>query len=400
MVYDLHKFVDRTGTNSIKWEFMKIFDPEVAEGTIPMWVADMDFPCADPILKALHRRVERRIFGYSTYRTAEYFRAVCGWYQHRFNWYVNSADIVYSPGVVPALAYLLDILTKPGDGVIIQRPVYAPFSDVIKSRGRSIVNNALINRSGYYEMDFADLEKKAADPNVKVMLFCSPHNPVGRVWKEGELRRLGQICLRNNLIIISDEIHYDLVRRGTKHIPLVTLFPDRKKRIITATAPSKTFNLAGMHLSNIIIHDAGIRQKWRKYVSGQLRITTPDPLSIVATQAAYYLGEDWLEEVIAYLDANLLFLETFFKKHLPKAKYTPLEGTYLAWIDFGAYGYTREELKKLFREAKVLVEEGTIFGDEGAGFVRINVACPLAILKEGLERIVGAITLYSSGKGV
>ncbi len=400
MVYDLHKFVDRMGTNSIKWEFMNMLAPEADEETIPMWVADMDFPCAEPILEALHQRVDRQIFGYSTYRTPEFFRSVCGWYQHRFNWYVNSEDIVYSPGVVPALAYLIDILTEPGDGVIVQRPVYAPFSGVINSRGRTLVNNALINRGGCYEMDFDDLEQKAKEPGTKLMLLCSPHNPVGRVWKEDELKRLGRICLQNDLLIISDEIHCDLLRKGSKHTPLAVLFPEHKKQIITATAASKTFNLAGMHLSNIIIHDAEIRKKWRRYVAGTLRIMTPDPLSIVAVQAAYYLGEDWLEEVIAYLDDNVLFLEKFLKEHLPGAKFTPPEGTYLAWIDLSAYGHTQEELKRMIIvDARVLIEEGTIFGEEGAGFIRINVACPRNILNEALERISHVLNFHTGFTG-
>lgn len=241
-------------------------------------------------------------------------------------------------------------------------------------------------------MDFDDLEQKAKNDQAKLILLCSPHNPVGRVWREDELRKFGEICLKNGLFIVSDEIHYDLVRKGIKHTPLVTLFPQHKKRIITATSASKTFNLAGMHLSNIIIHDAKIRKKWREYVVGQLRISTPDPLSIAATQAAFYLGEDWLEEVILYLDANLFFLENFIKEHLPKAKYTRPEGTYLAWIDLRAYGYPPEELKRILTvDAKVLVEEGTIFGEEGAGFIRVNVACPRDILKEGLERMANVL---------
>mgnify|MGYP000894293049 CR=1 FL=1 len=392
MGYDLDSFIDPSGTNSIKWEFMSLFAPNATEKAIPMWVADMDFPCAEPILAALHRRVDRQIFGYSTHRTAEYFRAVCGWYQHRFNWYVNSTDLVYSPGVVPALSYLIHILTEPGDGVIIQRPVYAPFSSVIEKQGRTLVNNPLVNRGGYYVMDFDDLERKAKEPGTKLMLLCSPHNPVGRVWKGDELKKLGQICLENDLLIISDEIHCDLVRKGIKHTPLVTLFPEHKNKIITATAPSKTFNIAGMHLSNIIIHDRKIREKWLEYVSGQLRLSAPDPLAIVAAQAAYCLGEEWLEEVLAYLDNNISFLESYLQEHLPEARCTPLEGTYLAWVDLRAYGYTQEELKeKILEEAQVLIEEGTIFGEEGKGFIRINIACPINILKEGLKRIAGVL---------
>lgn len=398
MTYDLNVFVDRNNTNSIKWEFMQMMDPEATDSTLPLWVADMDFPCAKPILDALHERVDRQIFGYSVHHTDEYYRAVCGWYQYRFNWYVNSSDLVYSPGVVPAIGYLTEILTKPGDGIIIQRPVYYPFTNMINSHKRKIINNPLINNNGYYEMDFEDLEKKAKDPDTKMLIFCSPHNPVGRVWKEEELRRLGQICLDNGLTIVSDEIHHDLVKRGLKHIPLVTLFPEHKNRIITCTAPSKTFNLAGMQLSNIVIHDKKIRDKWNEYVGGQLGISMPNSLSIVAAQAAYTQGEDWLEQVIDYVDGNKYFTQKFLEKHLPKAKYYITEGTYLLWIDLNDYEFTQEELEKLVhKDAKVLTDIGVLFGEEGKGFIRLNAACTRDILKEALERIAGAINKLKKG---
>jgi len=398
LTYDFNVFVDRNNTNSAKWEFMQLMDPEATDSTLPLWVADMDFPCAKPILDALHERVDRQIFGYSAHNTGEYYRAVCGWYQHRFNWYVNSSDLVYSPGVVPAIGYLIEILTQPGDGIIIQRPVYYPFTNMINSHSRKIVNNPLVNHNGYYEMDFEDLENKAKNPNTKMLIFCSPHNPVGRVWKEEELKRLGQICLDNGLIIVSDEIHYDLVKRGLKHIPLVTLFPEHKNRIISCTAPSKTFNLAGMQLSNIVIHDEEIRNKWNEYVVGQLGIFMPNSFSIVAAQAAYTYGEDWLEQVIDYVDGNKHFVQEFLKEHLPKAKYSVPEGTYLLWVDLSDYGHTQEQLEKVIhRDSKVLTDMGVLFGEEGKGFIRLNAACTRAILKEALERIAGAVNKLKKG---
>ncbi|NLM46409.1 MAG: pyridoxal phosphate-dependent aminotransferase [Firmicutes bacterium] len=391
MDYDFDAVIDRNKTNSIKWEFMHLFVPEAPAGTLPLWVADMDFPCAEPILAALHDRVDKKIFGYSSPETGEYYRAVCSWYQHRFNWYVNSDDIVFSPGVVPALGYLLEILTEPGDGVIIQPPVYHPFSGKITAYGRTIVNNPLLYRDGCYSIDFADLAQKARDLRNKVLLFCSPHNPVGRVWRREELLQLGEICLENGLYIISDEIHYDLVRRGITHTPLATLFPEAKHRIITATAPSKTFNLAGLQLSHIIIHDRELRSRWLRYVRDIISYSGPNPLSLAAVQAAYTYGEEWLEAVLAYLDDNVAHLRNFLGRYLPDVILPPPEGTYLAWLDFRAYNLPQEELFARMVKAGVLLENGVKYGKEGEGFLRLNFACPRIILAQAVERMAGAL---------
>ena len=398
MKYDLDAIVDRNGTNSVKWEFMQMLDPDVGEGTLPFWVADMDFACAKPVTDALHARIDRSIFGYSINYTGEYYRAVCGWYQHRFGWYVNSSDIVFSPGVVPAFNYLVDILSEPGEGVIIQTPVYYPFAGAIKSHGRVIVENPLIKKEGgYYEMDYEDLERKAVESKVKLLIFCSPHNPVGRVWTEAELKKLGEVCARHGITIISDEIHYDLVRMNVVHRPLETVIPEYRDRIVTCTAPSKSFNLAGMQISNIVIHDKAIRAKWDAYM-GKLSIMGPTALSIVATQAAYYEGEEWLDQVREYIDGNAAFVERFLKERLPKAVYHIPEGTYLIWIDLSAYGGTSEELVKRFmRESKVLIEAGTMFGAQAEGYVRINIACPRSLLKEAFNRMANTLNKLVSG---
>lgn len=388
MKYDFDKFIDRKNTNSVKWEFMNIMSPDVNEDTIPLWVADMDFPCSKSIIDALHRRVDREIFGYSSQHTTEYFNAVCGWYQRRFDWQVDRADIFYSPGVVPAISYLIEILTKPGEGIIIQNPVYYPFRMSIKALGRKIINNPLIDNEGYYEMNYEDLEEKAKDPNTTMIILCSPHNPVGRVWKQEELRKLGEICMKNDVFILSDEIHYDLIRRSIKHTPLEKVIPKYKNKIITATAPSKTFNLAGMQLSNIIIHDKAIKDKWNEYVIKKLHVRAPSTLAITATQAAYEEGEEWLEQVIDYLDENMKFIDIFLKENMPKAKCVAPEGTYLVWINLSAYGYLEDQLNKLMiKEAKVLLEVGSMFGEEGKGYVRLNVACPRNLLKKALENM-------------
>jgi cysteine-S-conjugate beta-lyase len=389
---NLDEIINRKGTNSIKWEFMAFFDPRANSETLPFWVADMDFACPGPVIKALHERVDRRIFGYSTSHTERYIQAVCDWFERRFDWRIDPADIVYSPGVVPAIGFLIDLLTEEGDGVIIQRPVYYPFSFMISSRNRQIINNELLDRDGRYEMDFADLEVKAADPKNKIMILCSPHNPVGRVWNEDELKSFVDICRRNNVTIISDEIHCDLVRIGVRHIPLAKLCPDYKNNIITTTSASKTFNLAGLQLSNIIIHDKTLRSRWSSFVRDRLSLREPNALSITATQAAFESGEPWLEQVRAYIDENMRAIEEFLQTKLSRAKFRIPEGTYLAWINLEQYGLRPERLSEiLIKDANVLIEGGPIFGDHSPHYIRLNAACPRSLLLKGLKRIAKAI---------
>lgn len=392
MNYNLDEFVDRNNTNCTKWEFMKRLDPYANKDTIPLWIADMDFPCAEPIIEALHKRIDRKIFGYSNNNTPEYYNAVCTWYHKHFDLEVDSSDIFFSPGVVPAIGYLIEILTKKGEGVIIQNPVYYPFKRQIDNRERTLINSPLINNNGYYEMDFEDLEEKAKNPNNKLMILCSPHNPVGRVWKEEELKKAADICIKHGVKIISDEIHYDLVRKWIKHTPLEKVVPEYKNEIFTATAPSKTFNLAGMQLSNIIIHDKEVQEKWKKYVVDVLNVHGPNALAITAAEAAYEKGEEWLEQVKGYIDSNVVFIENYLKEHLPKAVYVKPEGTYLVWINLRAYGYSQEELMEImFKKANILVEAGDMFGEEGIGFIRVNVACTREILTKALERMAKAL---------
>ena len=400
MTYNLDQIIDRNGTHSMKWEFMRDVEPRANSQTLPFWVADMDFACAEPIIRALHERVDRLIFGYSSNHTESYFGAVCGWYQRRFGWSISPGDIVYSPGVVPAIGFIIDLLTEPGDGVILQRPVYFPFSVMIFTRDRLIVNNELLDRDGYYEMDFADLEMKAADSKNKLLILCSPHNPVGRVWKAAELKKVVDICRRHHVTIISDEIHCDLVRVGIRHIPLAKLCPEYKNHIITTTSASKTFNMAGMQLSHVIISDQELRARWLDMVRGRLSLRDPNPLSIVATQAAFESGEPWLEEVLAYLDGNMRFIARFLEQNLPKAKFRVPEGTYLAWINLGGYGLGAEELGNLLiQKANVLIEGGPMFGEHSPQYIRINTACPRSLLQTGLEKIARAIGEFGGLNG-
>lgn len=391
MSYNFDRLVDRRGTNCTKWEAMSLADPSAAAATLPLWVADMDFASAKPVLDALRARLERDAFGYTFFRGPELMSAACGWYERRFGWKVDDKDIFFSPGIVPAIGFLIDILTKPGDGVIIQRPVYHPFANMIVSHGRTLVDDALIEEDGRYRMDLDDLRKKAADPHNKIVILCSPHNPVGRVWTEAELRDFGKICLDRGLVILADEIHHDLLRRGVRHFPLETLFPSEKGRVITMTAPSKTFNLAGLQLSNIIIHDPAIQSEWKELVERRLGLSHPNPFAVAAAMAAWNEGEPWLEELKAYLDGNFEFLASFLAKRIPKAKLSPAEGTYLAWVDFRSYGFKPGELGAFVRDkARVFVNDGAMFGGSGEGFLRLNLACPRSLLAEAMERIATA----------
>lgn len=390
MKYDFDEIIDRKGTNSIKWECITCKIEGTDEDTLPLWIADMDFVCAQPIINALHKRVDKLIFGYTTYNNDNYFRAVTSWFDRRYKWKIKYEDIFFSPGVVPALGALIRILTKEGEGVIIQRPVYYPFTDMIENNNRIIVNNTLINKDGKYYIDFDDLEEKAKIQDNKLMILCSPHNPVGRVWTEEELKKIGEICIKHDVFLISDEIHSDLIRKGKKHVPIAKIFDN--ENIITCTSPSKTFNLAGLQSSNIIISNNEIKKKWNREVYDRLGLMEANPFGIVATKVAYEEGEEWLEQVIDYIDENLKFVDRYLVENMPKAKYTIPEGTYLAWIDLREYEYNYKDLKELIvKKAKLALDDGYIFGKEGEGFERINVACPRSILINCLDKMKSAL---------
>lgn len=365
---------------------MQFLEKDVHEDTLPFWIADMDFMCPQPLLEAIKDRADSLLLGYSMADTG-YYDAVCNWLQRRFHWHVEADDIFITPGVVSALQDLILSLTDKGDGIIIQRPVYYPFSLIIPKTGRILVNNALVNSTGYYAIDWRDLEKKAKDPANRMLLFCSPHNPVGRVWTVEELTQVAEICLDNEVILVSDEIHFDLLRQGVSHTPVAKLSPE-EDTIITCTAPTKTFNAAGLQISNIIIRNKAFQQKWSAQTGPEL----VSPLSLAAVKAAYNEGEEWLEQLLVYLDNNFAFMDRYLKENLPKARFFIPEGTYLAWIDFRGFGHDDKKLGRiLLEEAKVLLENGTMFGPEGSGFQRINIACPRSILEQGLKRISAAL---------
>lgn len=393
--YNFDEIIERVGTDSIKWEYTHKFVKGAPEDALPLWVADMDFQCSEPILDALYKRVDQKIFGYSYHGSDEYYNAVLGWFKRRFDWTVDKENVFYSPGVVPAIGFLINILTEEGDGVIIQRPVYYPFTEKIEKNNRRVVNNRLKYDDGQYSIDFDDLEKKLMDKTNKVLILCSPHNPIGRVWRADELEHIAMLCKKYDKWIISDEIHCDIVRKGIKHTPLEKICPEYKDRIITCTAPSKTFNLAGMQLSNIIINDKDVQTRWNNITGDRFGLQIPNPFAIVATIAAYNDSEDWLDELLDYIDSNFNYVYDFINTHMPKAKIVKSEGTYLAWIDFSPYNIDYKHMEELmFNKGKVVLDEGYIFGDEGKGFERINVACPRSILERCMVAVKNGLKEY------
>lgn len=390
MIYDFDTPVDRRGTHTCKLDQMPEGAPQDA---LSMWVADMDLPCAEPIIRALHERIDRKIFGYTVYDNEACKSAVTGWYKKRFGWELQAEDIFFSPGVVPALAFLINMLTEEGDGIIIQRPVYYPFTNKILANKRQVSNNPLVRSGNTYMMDYEDLERRFADEKNKGMILCSPHNPVGRVWTEDELRRVVEIAEKYDKWIISDEIHSDLTRIGVTHVPLTKVAPHYADRIIVCTAPSKTFNLAGMQLSNIIITNKTYQAQWQEMIGNRFSLTNCNPFALTAIIAAYTEGEEWLDQIRAYIDGNIRYIEGFVKEHLPKAEMFDCQGTYLVWLDLGAYCSDEKELETLMQKtARVALDEGYIFGEEGIGFERINVAAPRSTVEECMRRIKAAVS--------
>lgn len=401
MHYDFDLPISRRDTHSVKWGLMQDeADPLVIRPTdayydaekplIPMWVADMDFACPPAVTEALVKRAQHPIYGYSM-RGASCTEAVVNWFAARQGWHIEADWIVHSPGVVPALNLLIRTLLQPGDKALIQPPVYYPFFSAVENNGGELVRSPLRLVDGRYEMGFEDLEAKLADPALKVAILCHPHNPVGRVWTEAELRRYGELCLEHGVIVISDEIHGDLVYPHVEFRPFASLDPRFATHSITCTAPSKTFNMAGLHMSNILIPAPELREAYLKTLAS-CGLFGQNAFGIVATEAAYREGGEWLDQLMAYLEGNLRTLEDFLAERLPALKLIRPEGTYLAWIDCRELGLLPAELKRLFfSEARVYFDEGHIFGPEGDGFERINIACPRATLITALERMEQAL---------
>lgn len=384
MKYNFDEIIPRRGTNSYKWD--SAGDADV----LPMWVADMDFRTAPPVVEALRKWVEHGIFGYVRVPDA-YYAAVTNWFARRHDWQIEKEWIIYTTGVVPALSAVIKALTAPGDKVMVQTPVYNCFFSSIRNNGCGMIANPLIYRNGTYQIDFADLEQKAADPSVKVLLLCNPHNPAGRVWTKQELTRIGDICIRNNVWVVADEIHCELVFPGHTYIPFASISQEFLMHSVTCTSPSKAFNLAGLQIANIISADTDIRTKIDKAININ-EVCDVNPFGVEALMAAYNDGEEWLEELKQYLFANYNYLRVYFEEYLPEFPVATLEGTYLVWADCSVLNQSSDEtVKTLLEKEKLWVNEGSLYGEAGEGFIRINIACPRQQLIEGLNRLRRAL---------
>lgn len=388
MPHSFSTVINRINTNSLKYDFAaKMGKPA---DLLPLWVADMDFRTVPQVVEALKKAAEHGIFGYSDSRT-DYFTTLHNWYASRFGWDIQPEWLVKTPGVVYALATAVRALTQQGDAIMIQQPVYYPFASIIRHNDRVLVDSPLVLENGTYRMDYEDIESRIIEKKVKLFLLCSPHNPVGRVWSKEELIRLGDICMKYGVIVVSDEIHADFVYPGHQHFVFANLKPEYLTRTITCTAPSKTFNLAGLKVSNILIADAALRKAFTSemWAGG---VSDINVLGLVACQAAYTHGAGWLEELKLYLADNISLVRTFLVERIPQVQLIEPQGTYLLWLDFRALGMTDTELDALITDkAKLWLDPGTMFGPEGAGFQRINIACPRAILQRALEQLDKAI---------
>lgn len=400
MKFGFDEEVDRMGTQCIKWEFIADGDTMVfgdhadpkhgSDRLLPMWVADMDFRCPPAVIEALTARAQQGVFGYS-YPCDSYYEAVINWMARRYGRTIERDWIALTPGVVPAINMMVQSFVAPGEKVLVQQPVYYPFFDAIRNNAAEIVSNSLLYDGGHYRMDFDDLAQKAADPAVKMAILCSPHNPVGRVWTPEELTRFGEICLENDVLVVSDEIHCDLIYEGSTFTSFANINDDFAQKSIVCTAASKTFNLAGLKISNIIIPDGDLRAKLNTAIERN-GLFGANAFGLVALEAAYNYGEDWLEEVMAYVEANYHFMAAYLAKYLPQLKIIRPEGTYLVWVDGRDLGLDPAARKTLMMEqARVYLDEGELFGPEGEGFERFNIACPRSILVEALERIKAAV---------
>jgi len=384
MRYDFDTPVDRRATASLKWDYSKRFTG--LEGLLPLWVADMDFPACAEVIEALKGRTGHGVFGY-TLEPQSYYQAVIDWMRRRHGWEIRHGWMVSAPGVVPSLNLALLAYSQPGDGVIIQPPVYYPFRESIENNERRVVENPLRLDGNRYSMDLVQLEERI-DENTRLLILCSPHNPVSRVWSPQELERLVEICTRRKIIILSDEIHHDLIMPGHHHTPTASLSREAAQVTVTLTSATKTFNLAGLGCSLVISSNPQLR---KRYQESQKRICTgiANALSTVATEAAYRHGESWLQQVLEYIRGNYEFLTAFLEQRLPAARVVPLEGTYLAWVDLRALGLSDEQLKeRILRQARVWLDDGPMFGSGGQGFQRINLACPRSTLEQALEAMV------------
>lgn len=390
MEYDFSRPTDRRGTDSYKWDSAPEAD------IIPLWVADMDFETFPGITEALQRRVAHGIFGYTRVPEA-YYEAVCRWFGKRHGWHINREDIIYTSGVVPAVSAVIKALTLPGDQVIVQGPVYNCFFSSIRNNGCEMVSNSLIyNKEELrYEIDFDDLERKLKHERARLMLLCNPHNPGGRVWTRDELTRVAELCHKYGVRVVSDEIHCELTLNDNEYVPFGSLPDELSRGSITCCSPSKAFNTAGLQIANIVCRDAEVRNRIDRAININ-EVCDVNPFGVIALQAAYSDdGYEWLTQLRKYISANYDLLLERFARELPKCKVMRMEGTYLAWIDCSELHISSDEIEEmLMHENKVWVNAGSMYGAEGAAFIRINMACTSELLNEGITRIVNGLGAY------
>lgn len=385
-MFDFDKITNRRGTLSYKWD-------DTPEGVLPMWVADMDFPTAPAVIDALRKRIDNGCFGY-TLVPDEYYTSVVDWFDRRHGWLIDKEKMIYTSGVVPAISAIIKALTIEGDRVIVQTPVFNCFFSSIRNNGCEVLSNPLLLRDGTFFMDFDDLEKKASDPRARLLLLCNPHNPAGRVWTREELTRLGEICLRHDVVVVSDEIHCEFVFKGYKYTPFASISKELAENSIICISPSKAFNIAGLQIANIVAPDAATRAKIDRAININ-EVCDVNPFGVIATIAAYNQSEEWLRQLVEYIEANYDYFKDFCERHLPGFPVMRLEGTYLAWMDCRLAGLSSDALERqLEEEVKLKLNAGTMYGAEGEGFMRWNLACPRALLKEGLDRFLAYLRLH------
>lgn len=385
------EYIDRRGTDCVKWDNIAKAFPEMnAEQAIPMWVADSDFRCPDEVTQAILKRAASGVFGYCSGKTPALCAAVSGWMKKRYDWEIEQDWIVLTPGIVTALAQAVQALTEPGDGVIIQQPVYHPFEGCVTGNGRMVRNNGLICENGEYRMNFEQLEELAAEERTRLMILCSPHNPVGRVWSREELERVCGICKRHDVTLVSDEIHADLLMKGVKFTATGPVAREMGLKCISCYAPSKTFNVAGLQASAILIPDAEVREKFSRQLD-QNGVPELNVFACVAMETAWTQSEGYIDELMNYIEANIDHAIRFMEQYTPKIKMRKPQGTYLGWVDLNGLGLAPEKAERFFEEhAGIAVNGGSWFGAAGAGFVRVNFACHRSTLDRALERLRAA----------
>lgn len=388
MNYNFDQVINRWNSSCEKYDM--IAEKGYPQDMIPLWVADMDFAAPECVKDALRKVVERGIFGYS-HCSEDYYKAVSSWFSRRYGWTIDRSWIIQTPGVVTALSAAVRVATEPGDAVLIQSPVYHQFFNVINRNGRRVVENPLKYENGAYSMDFEDMERKIIDNNIRFFILCSPHNPVCRVWSPAELQKVGEICSKYDVTIMSDEIYCDFFSPGYMHTPFAVACPDLTDRLIVSVSPSKSFNTAGLQISNIVVPGEALRAKFQQAI-GMVGYNNCNYMGMIATQAAYEGGEEWLEACKAYIWENALFVQEFMAKRIPQIHVIEPQGTYLMWLDCSGLGLSAEELEELIlHKANIWPDIGTKFGEKTGQFIRMALACPRSVLREAMERLEKAV---------